>query len=186
MAEKEIEEDIKDSKGDVAAPKKRKVKLYLLVSLGVLLLILAIGIPTAIYIIKTNAAAGELAADAAQTEILHAEGWSDPEDEYDEGEEPLGAIYPLHTFVVNLADNKMYLRCQIQLEFSGETIPQRFYVRQVPIRDALIKLLGSLEQEDLSGPSSKEDLKDKIKETVNTVLKREEVKKVYFTQFITQ
>ncbi|NBS70712.1 hypothetical protein EBT31_17635, partial [bacterium] len=58
--------------------------------------------------------------------------------ELEEGEELLGAIVPLDTFLLNLAKGK-YIRMQVQLEFSGLDIPKSFYSRAVPIRDSIYR-----------------------------------------------
>ena len=110
----------------------------------------------------------------------------DDEDEYDEDEIPLGAIYPLETFVVNLAGGSRFLRIEIQLEFEDREVPRRFYGRLVPVRDLLIKLLTSRPAEELSSSDGKEELKEAIKIAVNQVLRKDLVKKVYYTQFIIQ
>lgn len=110
----------------------------------------------------------------------------DDDDEYDENEVPLGAIFPMETFVVNLAGGTQYLRIEIQIEFTEREVPRRFYGRLVPVRDLLIKLLTSRAAKELSSPDGKEELKEAIKVAVNQVLRKELVERVYFTQFIIQ
>jgi flagellar FliL protein len=87
--------------------------------------------------------------------------------------------------VLNLSDGK-FIRTQVQLEFSGNDIPRRFYNRSVILRDALIKLITKKSSDELLDESGKNKLKEEIKQTINDVLKREEVKNVYFTQFVIQ
>lgn len=167
-----------------AAPASKK-KTMLIVG-GVVVLLLAIGVPVAIFSLKPKAAdQSELAADAASHEPqLHAEGTHD-EDELAEDEEALGAFFPFENFVVNLS-GKGYVRAQIQLEFASKDVPKRFYARIVPARDVIIELLSQRTQEDLLSEKGKEAAKSDIKDSINELLKKEEVKNVYFTQFFVQ
>lgn len=176
--EKDLEEETKAEE----APKKSNKKLYIIIA-TVVVLVLAAGVP---FLLRSKGPVpeAELEEGAAQQIELEMEGAND-EDELIEGEEPLGAIFPLETFVVNLAGDK-YIRVQIQLEFVNRDVSRRFYSRLVPIRDNIITLLSSKKSEDLKSAKDKEALKTAIKDTINGLLRREEVKKVYFSQFIVQ
>ena len=105
--------------------------------------------------------------------------------ELEEGEELLGAIVPLDTFLLNLAKGK-YIRMQVQLEFSGLDIPKSFYSRAVPIRDSIITFVTQQKAEDLESAQGKEALREEIKKLVNFQLRKELVRRVYFTQFVIQ
>lgn len=176
-AEKEVAE---------AAPVKSKKKLFIVIG-GVVLLLIAIGVPTVMMLSKgaSKNANEELDAEAAgKVKVLAPEG-HDEADELVEGEEPLGAIFPLDTFVVNLNGGK-FIRLQAQLEFTSRDVPSRFFGRTVVIRDAIITLLSSRTHESLVEVKDREDLKREIKDLVNEILKKEDIKKVYFTQLIVQ
>ena len=183
------DEDIENEEGAAEEkPGRSKTKLILLVSCGVLFLLVAIGAPVTYFMLtEKETEIDKLKADilAAEEANIQEEGWNE-EDEYDEDEEPLGAIHPLSTFVVNLAEDGSYLRAQIQLEFTGTSVPKRFHARQVPVRDALIKLLASRTPAELSSADGRQELKDLIRETVNNTVKHEIVSEVYFTQFVMQ
>ena len=186
-------EDKKDEKKDgegaeaAPAPAKKSNKMLFIVIGAVVFLLIAIGVPVTILMVKSKAhtTESELSADAAkggpQGEL---EGAKD-EEELQEGEEPLGAIFPLETFVVNLNGTK-YIRCQIQFEFVSRDVPKKFYGRLVPLRDAIISLLTSKTAEDIGSVKGKEGLRSEIKDLVNETLKKEDVKHVYFTQFVIQ
>lgn len=103
----------------------------------------------------------------------------------EEGEEALGAIIPLDTFLLNLPGGK-YIRVQMQLEFQGMEIPSRFYGRLVPVRDSIITLISNEKAEDLQTSKGKEDLKENVRKIVNEQLRKELVRRVYFTQFVIQ
>jgi flagellar FliL protein len=171
-----------------AAP-KGKSKLLLVVG-AVVLLLVAIAVPVALMLggkKEEHKDTDLLDADAAHSdggEKLVIEGLGE-EDELEEGEEPLGAILPMESFVVNLTEGG-YLRLQAQLEFNAREVPRRFYTKVVPIRDSLLTLLASKRVEELSEPRGRDTLRTQIKDVINEVLRKEEVKHVYFTQFVLQ
>lgn len=103
----------------------------------------------------------------------------------EEGEEALGAIIPLDTFLLNLPGGK-YIRVQMQLEFQGMEIPSRFYGRVVPVRDSIITFISNEKAEDLQTSKGKEELKENVRKIVNEQLRKELVRRVYFTQFVIQ
>ena len=182
-------EEGKPAEGEAAAPaKKGGMKKVILIAVALIVLVVAIGVPVLFLMGKKEDgdAIEELSAGAAKIDggELIPEGSSD-QDEALEGEEALGAIFPLETFVVNLSGGS-FIRIQLQLEFAERDIPQRFYSKLVPIRDAIITLLSARTSNDVSSVKGKEVLKAELKELVNDQLKREDVKQVYFTQFIVQ
>jgi flagellar FliL protein len=97
----------------------------------------------------------------------------------------LGAIIPFETFLVNLSGGK-YIRLQAQVEFETLDVPRRFYTRAVPIRDGIISLLTQMTAENLETSKGKDKLRAEIRSTINTALRKEEVRRVYFTQFVIQ
>lgn len=175
MAEEEVKTE--------APPKKSK---KMLIIGGIVGLVLVIGAPALYFtVFKKLEEEPTLPTDIALQEETAGLIGNLEEDELEEGEEPLGAIYPLDSFVLNLSDGK-FIRTQVQLEFSGNDIPRRFYNRSVILRDALINLITKKSSDELLDESGKNKLKEEIKQTINDVLKREEVKNVYLTQFVIQ
>jgi flagellar basal body-associated protein FliL len=102
-----------------------------------------------------------------------------------EGEEAFGAIVPLETFLVNLKGGK-YIRLQVQAEMETPDVPKRFYSRVVPVRDEIIAYLTEQTAESLEQVEGKDKLKLKVKEIMNQNMRREDVRRVYFTQFVIQ
>lgn len=188
--EEKKKEDAKPAQAEAAAPAAApaKSKKMLFIGGGVVLLLLAIGTP----LIIMSMGSGEQKKDGTElNEVTEEvpeggtlEGAQD-QDELDEDESPLGAMFPMESFVVNLSGGR-YIRCQIQLEFAERDIPARFYTRLVPVRDAIIRLLASRSAEDLAEAEGYDTLKNDVRELVNTILKKEDVKNVYFTQFVVQ
>lgn len=183
MAEEDRDEENTEA---TEAPAKKGHKILFIVG-GVILLLVAVGTPLVFMMIggEEQPSEAQLSEDAATPkEDLVIEGFED-EDELDEGEEAIGAIFPLESFVVNLNEGG-YLRCQVQLEFATRDVPKRFYLRLVPVRDTLLDLLSSKTRKELLERKGREQLKDEVKERVNEVLRRADVDKVYFSQFLVQ
>lgn len=188
-AEKKGEKEEAPAADAVPAPSNKKK--FMLIGGGVVALLLVIGVPVVMFGMKTKTDDGsEVASDAAQHDAhghdskLVAEGSHD-EEELAEGEEAAGAFFPFENFVVNLSGGR-YIRAQMQAEFNGKDVPKRFYARLVPIRDAVIGMLSSRAPDDLLTDKGKAALKEDIKEMINELLKKQEVKQIYFTQFFIQ
>ena len=190
MAEKE--EKGKDEEGGeaqaaAAAPSGGSGKMKILMIVGFVIVLCAVAGTSILIVTKKNAKATEqIEADAAANgePSLAPEGAGE-EEELGEDEERLGTIIPMETFVVNLTGGK-YLRAQIQFEFESVEVPSRFVSRIVPVRDGIITILTKKSQADIESAKGKEDLKREIKDFVNETLKKEDVKRVYFTQFVVQ
>lgn len=187
-AEQRNEEGEGGSPQGEAAASSQPGKGKLVLVIGVVVALLVVGGVAAYFMSSSGkpAPTGSLEPDVAGSDepVLIPEGGEDFE-ELAEGEEPIGAIFPLEAFVVNLSGGR-FIRCQVQLEFTGREVPRKFYPRVVAVRDTLISLLASKTQDDLLNNRGRDALRDEIKDAVNEVLRKEEVKRVYFTQFVIQ
>ncbi len=189
MAE-DAKKDAKEEKDGAAeaAPESSGGKSNLMLILGAVALVaVSAGAPTTFFILKEKkrAALEELAVNAANgADGQLAEGYDD-EEQIGDDEERLGAILPLDTFLINL-DGGQYLRAQLQLEFVATSVPSPFIRNQVVIRDGLISLMSRKKAETLGTHKGREAMKSEIKDLINEVLKREEIKRVFFTQFVIQ
>jgi flagellar basal body-associated protein FliL len=186
MADEEENEEGTEEVENASGGSKKKL---LLIVGGVVLLLVAVGTPVAIMMMKGSTDDKKTEAhaehDAAQADDdSHMEGFGE-EDELEEGEEALGAIFPLETFVVNLSDGG-YLRAQVQIEFEGRDVPRRYYTKMIPIRDSLISLMSRRTKKDLLAAKGRGQLKTDIQETINETLRHADVKQVYFSQFVVQ
>jgi flagellar FliL protein len=181
VAEKEAEETTEKA---AEAPSGGKKKILLIVGL-VVVVSLAAGVPAVIFMTKGGEKVEQLGADAAAgDEPARLEGAGE-DSELEEGEEPLGAILPMDTFVVNLRGGR-YIRTQVQLEFMELDIPAKFHRKIVPVRDAIISLLVKQSPEEILTEKGREKLRLDIKETVNSEIRKVVIKNVYFTQFVIQ
>lgn len=185
MADEKEKGDEKEAAPPAAAGSKKK--LFLIIG-GVVLLLIAIGVPVTLLMLKGKAA--NTGTESADANSAHDDNKLVPEgnleeDELSEGEEPLGALFPLDTFVVNLAGGR-FIRVQVQIEFQSRDVPKRFYAKLIPIRDGIISILAARSANDLSNEKGREQLKLAIKELANEAMRKEDAKKIYFTQFIIQ
>ena len=74
----------------------------------------------------------------------------------------------------------------MQLEFVEREIPKRFYSKLVPLRDGIIGILTARSADDALGDRGRDTIKVDVKDFVNGLLAKEEVKRVYITQFVVQ
>lgn len=153
---------------------------------GIVGLLIVVGVPAGYFLLKEEPKEVQEVTPEMSAEPQHKpEGIDDSEEQLEEGEEPLGAIVPFDTFLVNLSGGK-YARAQIQVEFETLDVPRRFYTRAVPIRDSIISLLTQMTAENLETLKGKDKLRAEIRSVINAALRKEEVKRVYFTQFVIQ
>jgi flagellar FliL protein len=180
------EEEKKEAPEVVTPEVPHRSKRALIAVGGIVALLIAVGVPAGYFLLKEEPKEVEQVTPEMEPESHYKpEGHDDPEEELEEGEEPLGAIVPFETFLVNLSGGK-YIRAQIQVEFETLDVPRRFYTRAVPIRDSIISLLTQMTAENLDTIKGKDKLRGEIRSVINTTLRKEEVRRVYFTQFVIQ
>jgi flagellar FliL protein len=99
-----------------------------------------------------------------------------------------GVIYPLETFIVNLADEdgKRYLRLTLDLELKKGILEESIKQRLPQIRDSILMVLPSKHFEDIRTTEGKNILKNEIIARVNTVLGRESISNIFFSEFVVQ
>jgi len=102
--------------------------------------------------------------------------------------ELLGPIYPLDTFIVNLADKggKRYLRITIDLELDGKELESEITKRLPQVRDSILTILPTKRFEDISSAKGKTELRDQMLERINGMLARGQITNIYFKEFVVQ
>ena len=100
----------------------------------------------------------------------------------------IGAMFPLETFVVNLADGngKRYLRATMQLELAPEQILETFEQRLPQIRDVVLTILPTKQFEEIRTVEGKATLRTEILDKLNELFNSESVANIYFTEFVIQ
>ena len=103
-------------------------------------------------------------------------------------DQPLGTIYALDTFIVNLADKggNRYLRITMDLELGVPELEAEIDKRLPQIRDSILMILPSKRFEDISPVDGKIALRDEILQTLNGFLSQGEITNIYFKEFVVQ
>ncbi|MGD9332675.1 MAG: flagellar basal body-associated FliL family protein [Desulfobacterales bacterium] len=108
--------------------------------------------------------------------------------EEEEEVETIGEMFPLDTFVVNLADasGKRYLRATMQLELTPEESVANFEQRLPQIRDVVLTILPTKQFDEIRTVDGKTALRTEIIDQLNELLNGESVANIYFTEFVIQ
>ena len=103
-------------------------------------------------------------------------------------EQPLGAIYALDTFIVNLADEKRnrYLRVTMDLELVDAMDTDKLTERLPQVRDSILMILPSKRFVEIASMEGKTALRDEIITKLNSLYSKEVVSNIFFTEFVVQ
>jgi flagellar FliL protein len=117
--------------------------------------------------------------------VANASGNPDLEEVIDH---PLGPIFSLDTFIVNLADQggNRYLRVTMDLELGNPELETEINKRMPQVRDSILMILPSKRFEDISTVQGKIALRDQILETINGFLAQGKITSIYFKEFVVQ
>ena len=164
----ELEQEDQESQEE--APARKKVPINLII-ISILVLCLIGG---GIYVWKS----GIISSGSDETALDNQGGDS----------QEMGPIYSLETFIVNLVGGrgKNYLKAKVELELDSDKTIVEINKRLPQIRDAILTMLSSKSNEDISTLEGKFQLRAEIISTLNQYLKTGRVKNVYFTDFIVQ
>lgn len=108
--------------------------------------------------------------------------------ETEEAVETMGPTTRLETFIVNLADKggTRYLRISMDLELEKEETVEVVEKRLPKIRDAVLMILPTKKYEDIGTVEGKSALRNEMLAKINELMKPEEIKNIYFTEFVVQ
>jgi flagellar FliL protein len=100
----------------------------------------------------------------------------------------LGPLFPLETFIVNLADEERsrYLRITMDLELVEATDSEKLNQRLPQIRDRILMILPSKRFEEIASMEGKTALRDEIINKLNSLFPRAVVTNIFFTEFVVQ
>jgi flagellar FliL protein len=100
----------------------------------------------------------------------------------------LGPIYPLDTFIVNLADEdgKRYLRITMNLELTQDKFEGQMEQRLPQVRDSILTILPTKRFDDIQTAEGKTLLRNEIIAKLNSLFGLESVSNIYFTEFVVQ
>ena len=100
----------------------------------------------------------------------------------------VGPIFPLETFIVNLADSggNRYLRVTMDLELANPEMEAEITQRLPQVRDSILMILPTKRFEDISTIQGKTALRDQILETINGYLAQGKITNIFFKEFVVQ
>lgn len=141
------------------------------------LFVVVVGLGAGLFIIWTKLST----ANAAATEVTE-------EPKPQARTESLGPIFPLDTFIVNLADEggKRYLRITMNLELTQDKLVKEMEQRLPQMRDSILMILPTKRFDDIRTVEGKISLRNEIIAKLNTLFGREGVANIYFTEFVVQ
>lgn len=98
----------------------------------------------------------------------------------------VGQIIPLEKFIINLAGSKgrKLASVSIELEVRGPAVQEEIDKRKAQVRDIVIIILSSKTYEEVSTREGKDNLRNEIKDTINSFLVKGKISNVFFTEFI--
>lgn len=101
----------------------------------------------------------------------------------------IGTLYPLDSFIVNLADagGTRYLRVTMQLELDGtKKFAEALDQRKPQLRDAILSVLSAKRYEEISSAQGKLILKQELLRRLNSIVTEGRIVNIYFTEFVAQ
>lgn len=127
--------------------------------------------------------------DAAEPKIDHVikgEAGAQQADAIEQAKSFVGKVVPLETFIVNLAGSKgrKVAKVNMELELKGDGVAEEIEKRKAQIRDYIIIILSSKTYEEISTKEGKNNLRNEIKDTINSYLTKGKISNVFFTEFI--
>ncbi|UCF86162.1 MAG: flagellar basal body-associated FliL family protein [Desulfobacteraceae bacterium] len=113
---------------------------------------------------------------------------SQEESEVVEQKAGIGPLFPLDTFIANLADpgGNRFLRTTMELEFADESVREEMEKRLPQIRDCILMILPTKKYQDFQSAEGKIALRTEIISKLNDLLKNKTIINLYFTEFVTQ
>ena len=117
-----------------------------------------------------------------------------PEEEVVVEETKIGPLYRMDTLIVNLADQggKRYLRVTMELELkpnediNASEVLEEIEMRLPQLRDTILMILPSKQYAEISTTTGKIALRDELIVKLNAFLKKGQISKIYFTEFVVQ
>jgi flagellar basal body-associated protein FliL len=99
-----------------------------------------------------------------------------------------GSFYEVDNMIVNPAKSQgsRYLMVNVGFESDVEEVLTELENKEVVVRDRVIKLLGEFTVPELSNIDQRPFLKDTLRTSVNQVLQKGSVRRLYFTQYVLQ
>ncbi len=160
-------------------PKAKGSKnMLLLVALGT---VLTAGAGTAGYLV------GNHTAPPAQAQALS--GMTPPPGEGAGGSgKAVGPMVDIESFVINILEDKdtRYLKAAITLELENTEAAEEAKQRMPQVRDAILLMVGNKTFNEVRDLQGKLQLRAELMAKINEILKKGQVRRIYFTDFVVQ
>lgn len=155
-------------------------KPILLIALAVINMLIVAGVGFMLYKGRQKEA-----AEPKLEQVIKGEAEAQHKEATEE-KEIIGKVVPLETFIVNLAGSKGYkvAKVNMELELKGDHAAEEIDKRKAQIRDIIIIILSSKTYEEVSTREGKDNLRNEIKDTINSFLVQGKISNVFFTEFI--
>ena len=100
----------------------------------------------------------------------------------------LGKLFPLDTFIVNLADQERsrYLRVTMDLELLAPADSEKLNQRLPQVRDRILMLLPSKRFADIASTEGKTALRDEMIGKLNGLFPENVIANIFFSEFVVQ
>ncbi|MDQ6987751.1 MAG: flagellar basal body-associated FliL family protein [Mariprofundaceae bacterium] len=92
----------------------------------------------------------------------------------------------LDNVTVNLADPNRFLRVKIKLSVRSEEAQAKIEANKAEINDLIITAMSGKRFEDIRSPQGKYELKEELVHRINKAIGGSPVRKLYFTDFVSQ
>jgi len=104
------------------------------------------------------------------------------------GGREMGDVYVIEDLVVNPAESggMRYVAASVGLRSANPTFIEDMKSREAPIKDALIRILGSKNVDQLADIKARESMRGEILTEVDRLIPDQRVDAVYFTRFVLQ
>ncbi len=101
---------------------------------------------------------------------------------------PDAKVFLLDNMVLNPAGSsgQRFLLVSIALRLKDAAVEAEIKARDAEVRDAMLRVLGTKQVEELADISRREKLKDELRATLDGIVKPGSVKGLYFPQFVIQ
>lgn len=188
-----------EKKAEAPAPKKNLKKLILFGGVGAGIIVT--GVLLAVLVIKpmlSGSDSSETANAGAKPEVEQAEKKPEPaekkeasEDKHKDhksGEADGGLVYTIKDIVINPAGTagSRFLSVSFGLDLANSGIQSQLEQREALVRDALITIMSSKTVAQLTDTREKEITRLQIKKRLSDLLRTEDIRAVYFTDFVLQ
>jgi len=176
-----------------APPPKAKglppMMVKIAVLLGVLVVLLGAAVAVVTFVIAPKLRAQAPAA-AETTGAGHEEAGDKAGHKGDQkgGKHEHGEILELGDVVVNPANTggRRYLKVSVSLEVKDAKVAKAVEHRAAPIKDLLVRNLSARTLDELTDPTTKEEMREQLVEQVGEMFDEGSIINLYFTEYVVQ